>query len=58
MLNKIKSNDVYAPKPELLFNKKPVHSTLYGGIVSILVKLVFYFYVGMQFKKFILGEGD
>ena len=44
---------------ELNFNKKgKVHKTLIGGIASIFILVIYYYYVGWNFKKMLLHESD
>ena len=57
--NKIKDNDLFGHKIELIFNKKgSEHKTFVGGVVSLFVKLLMVGYISLLIKKLVKHEDD
>ena len=47
----ISSQDLFGHLIHLNFNGKGVHTTILGGIVSLIVKLLFLFYIVINVRK-------
>ena len=58
-MNFVKSYDMFGHVVNLNFDKQgPSHKTVFGGAISIFIKIIIYVYVVFNFKKLILGEAD
>ena len=58
-MNFVKSYDMFGHVVNLNFDKQgPSHKTVFGGSISLFIKIVIYIYVIFNFKKLIFGEAD
>ena len=55
--NAIKRQDLFGHEVKFNFNSKgDVHHTLLGGIASIIIKIMLFWYVGVNFRRLIYHE--
>ena len=59
MLNYVKSHDLFGHEVKFQINgQEKTYKTMWGGTLSIIIKLVFILYVAMNLKKMILHEDN
>ena len=56
--NFFEGQDYFGYHFKMLFNGKPEHTTVFGGIVSVVIKVILLLYTYVNFKKLVLHEDD